>query len=156
MIKPYSARMDRLVEWTLKLMNRVQRWCFIRSDGRFGKSFFGAPVGLLTTTGRKSGLKRQVCLVYYAEGDAVAIVGSKAGCADHPVWYLNLKASPQCHFQRGRDVIAMLAHDAEGEEYEHFWQQLTRTWSGFDTYKALVDGASGRQVPLVILKPAKQ
>ena len=53
--------------------------------GRFPS---GAPVCLLTTKGRKSGLPRTVPLLYLKEGNDLLVVASQGGAPQHPAWYL--------------------------------------------------------------------
>src|SRR5438128_12463725 len=58
--------------------------------GRVGR----APVLLLTTTGRRSGQPRTAPVVYLADGDRLAVIGSNAGNPRPPAWALNLRAHP--------------------------------------------------------------
>ncbi|CAA9442350.1 MAG: hypothetical protein AVDCRST_MAG78-2526 [uncultured Rubrobacteraceae bacterium] len=54
------------------------------TDGRVGGRMLGAPVLLLTTTGRKSGRERTVPLFYLKDGEDMAVVGSNGGTAAPP------------------------------------------------------------------------
>ena len=54
----------------------------------------GAPVLLLTTTGRKTGKRRTWPLLYLVEGDSYVVVASNGGSITHPSWYLNLTSYP--------------------------------------------------------------
>lgn len=150
-VTPHSPKLDKFIGKVLKLANRVQRWIFIKSQGRLANTFRGAPVGLLTTKGRKTGAKRKICLVYYENDTSIAIVASKAGCATHPLWYRNLQSSPECTFQIGPEIYLASAHDAEGEEYDFFWGKITEVYPDFEMYRLQARAASGRNVPLVIL-----
>src|SRR3954454_24683630 len=53
------------------------------------------PVGLLETTGARTGRRRRVPLLYLLEGDALVLVASNVGGARHPAWLHNLRAQPQ-------------------------------------------------------------
>ncbi|RBO87861.1 deazaflavin-dependent oxidoreductase (nitroreductase family) [Nocardia puris] len=55
----------------------------------------GAPVILLTTTGRKSGQPRTQPLLYVHDGDTLYVIGSNFGQAHHPAWTGNLLAEPR-------------------------------------------------------------
>lgn len=57
------------------------------------------PTLLLTTTGRKSGQARTMPLIYGRHGDAYVVIASKGGMPNHPIWYLNLEARPECTLQ---------------------------------------------------------
>jgi alkylation response protein AidB-like acyl-CoA dehydrogenase len=52
------------------------------------------PTLLLTTKGRKSGEPRALPLIYGEAGDSYVIIASKGGLPNHPIWYLNLEATP--------------------------------------------------------------
>ena len=52
------------------------------------------PSLLLTTTGRRTGLRRTVPLIYARDGDAYVVTGSNYGQAHAPAWALNLLADP--------------------------------------------------------------
>ena len=79
---------------------------------------------LLTTTGRKSGEKRTMPLIFDSDGDNYVLVASKGGYDQHPAWYLNLRASPEAEVQIKGDVFKVRARDAEGEERERLWKQM--------------------------------
>jgi len=55
----------------------------------------GMPVVVLTTRGAKSGLVRKTPLMRVERGGAYAVVASKGGAPEHPVWYANLLADYQ-------------------------------------------------------------
>src|SRR5437867_2507713 len=54
----------------------------------------GRPLLLLTTTGAKTGRRRETTLGWFEEADGRSdswlIVASAAGAAAHPAWYVNL------------------------------------------------------------------
>ena len=59
------------------------------------------PVVKLTTTGRKSGKKRDTMLTSpLQDGDKVVLIASYGGDDRHPAWYLNLRDTPDV---RGHD-----------------------------------------------------
>jgi deazaflavin-dependent oxidoreductase (nitroreductase family) len=72
---------------------------FRANEGRVGGMFEGAPMALLTTTGRKSGEPRISPLYFHRDGDTVVVAASKGGSDKHPMWYLNLKANPKVQVQ---------------------------------------------------------
>jgi F420H(2)-dependent quinone reductase len=80
----------------IKWMSRVNTLAYKVSGGRVGGTFLqGAPVALLTTTGRKSGQPRVSPLLFLRDGDRVVLVASQGGRTNNPMWYLNLKANPE-------------------------------------------------------------
>ena len=113
--------------------------------GRIGK----APVLLLTTTGRKSGRPRTNPLLYTRAGDGYAVIASKGGAPQHPLWYLNLQASPRVEVTVGRETRQLQARDAQDEERERLWRALADLHSGYDKYAQ----KTSRQIPVVVLEP---
>ena len=59
-----------------------------------GGKFHGAPLVLLTTTGRTSGEERTWPLLAPRDGDAYLFAASNRGHDHHPAWYLNLETNP--------------------------------------------------------------
>jgi F420H(2)-dependent quinone reductase len=54
----------------------------------------GMPVIIVTTRGNKSGKIRKTPLMRVEHDGEYALVASKGGAPDHPVWYYNLVADP--------------------------------------------------------------
>jgi deazaflavin-dependent oxidoreductase (nitroreductase family) len=120
------------------------------SGGRIGGKVGKAPVLLLTTTGRKSGLERTAPVVYLADGDNVVIINTNAGHEKVPAWSLNLKAKPRAEVEIGRDKRRVVARVAEGEEREELWRRHNVQYSGFDEY----DEKISRRPEVFVLEPA--
>ena len=109
------------------------------------------PTLLLTTTGRKSGQKRALPLIYGEAGDAYVIIASKGGMPNHPVWFLNLEANPECDLQVGAKSLSARARVAEGEERAQLWKQMAEIYPPYDQYQ---ESAGDRVIPVVVLDPA--
>ena len=54
----------------------------------------GLPVIIVTMRGNKSGKVRKVALMRVVHDGEYALVASKGGAPEHPVWYYNLTANP--------------------------------------------------------------
>ena len=65
-------------------------------EARGAKFMHGAPVLLLTTTGRKSASRAWRLDRSTWDGERLVLVASKGGMSHHPAWYLNLEANPSC------------------------------------------------------------
>jgi deazaflavin-dependent oxidoreductase (nitroreductase family) len=128
------------------LHKRVYRLSGGKVGGRIGK----LPVLLLTTIGRKSGRPRTQPLAYTRVGDGYAVIASKGGAAQHPLWYLNLRANPLAEVTVGRDTRKVRARDAEGEERERLWRALADLYPGYDRYAQ----KTSRRIPVVVLELA--
>ncbi len=124
-----------------------------RSGGKLGghlPGWPGARIVLVDHTGAKSAVRRTSPLMYQEDGDAVAVVASKAGQPTHPAWFHNLKANPDTTIQIGsvvRDVRARVATDAERDR---LWPLFIAFYPGYDFFQR---NAKGRKIPIVILDP---
>jgi deazaflavin-dependent oxidoreductase (nitroreductase family) len=123
---------------------------FLESNGERGATYQGAPVLVLTTTGRKSGELRSTPLIYGRDGDNFVLVASVGGHEDNPGWYLNLTATPGVQLQVGADKFDAVARTAAGEERERLWQQMAEVFPSYVEYQANTD----REIPVVVLERA--
>ena len=122
---------------------------YVETDGVDGHEFRnGAPILLLTVTGRKSGVLRRTALIYGADGDNYVVVASKGGAPKHPEWYLNLDANPEVQVQVLADKFTARARTAEGEERTRLWDKLAEVWPDYNEYQTKTD----RQIPIVVLE----
>ncbi len=155
-IKGFSTLQDDLVAKLLRFMSIVQTWVFKKTNGYLFNTFLlMAPVGILTTKGRKSGEWREVSLVYQLVDGKIIIIASKAGCSTHPIWYLNLQADTECKMQTRGNPVTMRAREAIGEEKDYYWNKMIAVYKGFNTYRARANSAAGREVPLIVLEPVR-
>ncbi|WP_406044102.1 nitroreductase family deazaflavin-dependent oxidoreductase [Micromonospora sp. NBC_00898] len=127
---------------------RTAVWLYRRSGGKLGGKMFGAPVLLLTTTGRKSGRSWTVPLMYQTDGDRWVIIASNGGSARHPAWWLNLRSQPDASIQIGRQTYLVTAVETAGEDRERLWQQMADMYKGYDGYAR----KTTRQIPVVVLQ----
>lgn len=133
----------------IKMGSAVHSFWYQLTGGIFGAKVSGAPVVLLTTTGRKSGRPRTTPLIYLEDGDNLVIVGSFGGNDQHPAWYLNLRANPEAEVQIGGKRTRVRAETASDEERARLWPLLVQMYSGYDEYQK----ETTRKIPVVILKP---
>jgi proline iminopeptidase len=108
------------------------------------------PTLLLTTTGRKSGVPRSLPLIYGEAGKSYVVIASKGGMPNHPVWFTNLEANPDCELMVGAKKVKARARVAEGAERERLWKQLAAIYPPYDQYKT---NAAPRVIPVVVLDP---
>lgn len=105
---------------------------------------------LLTTIGRKSGEPRHVPLLYVDDGDGYLVIGSKGGNVDHPVWFLNLQANPDCEIRVGKPPVKARARVLEGDEHARAWEKITNLHHVYAKYQARAE----RQIPVIRLEPS--
>jgi deazaflavin-dependent oxidoreductase (nitroreductase family) len=132
----------------MKVLGTLHRWLYRVSGGKLGKSFFGSPVLLLTTTGRRTRQSRTWPLTYLPEGDRLIIIASNGGQPNHPAWYLNLLTNPQVSVQLGDRVRTMVAHPTEGDERARLWSRVVEEYPAYGEYQRKTD----RQIPVVVLR----
>lgn len=108
----------------------------------------GSTILLLTTTGRTSGEKRTVPLIYAKDGDRYVIIASKGGAPDHPGWYKNIEKNREVELQVKDEVFRARARDATGEERERLWRKANEVWRYYDDYQK----RTPREIPVVVLE----
>ncbi|WP_052847629.1 nitroreductase family deazaflavin-dependent oxidoreductase [Streptomyces avicenniae] len=120
-----------------------------RSGGKEGHTWHGLDTLLLTTRGRKSGLLRRTALIYGRVGVNLIVVGSNGGEPVHPLWYLNLAATPEAHVQVGEEHVDVRARTATAEEKPELWRRMTEIFPQYKSYQK----KTTREIPVVILEP---
>lgn len=147
--KATAAELKRLKP-IFKLMTKANNAVFRISGGRLGNKFLrGAPVGLLTAIGRKSGKARTVPLIYLQDGGRIVLVASQGGAVSDPLWYLNLRADPNVSFRTAREDEPCRARDATPEEKAALWPRLCDVYPDYADYQERTE----RSIPVVILDP---
>ncbi|MGW7054205.1 nitroreductase/quinone reductase family protein [Streptomyces sp. NPDC054887] len=124
---------------------------FRANEGKVGGPFAGTDLLLLTTTGARSGARRTTPLGYVRHGDALLVVGSNLGAAQHPDWYHNLLAHPLVEVEIGARSFEALAVPAEEERREELFAHVLRAAPGYADYQA----RTARPLPVVVLERAE-
>lgn len=129
------------------------------SSGSFGSSIGGAPVLLLTVSGRRTGARRTKPLLALPDGDGWIVVASRAGTADNPQWFENLMAfeadpgradlAPPVAEAEGHPPTPVRAQVLEGEERDRWWAALNAVYPNFEAYQ----GRTARRIPVLRLHP---
>ena len=134
----------------IRAMGALNTWVYRLSGGRvMGRMPSGAPIFLLTTTGRKSGQRRTVPLLYLADGDDFVVVGSQGGAPRHPGWFLNLEANPQAEVELGRRRVPVTASRLSDQERDRVWPRLVAIYPPYAEYRR----RTTRSIPVVRLSP---
>jgi deazaflavin-dependent oxidoreductase (nitroreductase family) len=113
-----------------------------------GVEILDRPVVLFTTTGAKSGKKRYVPLMRVEENGRYAMVASKGGDPQHPLWYHNVKVHPQVTAQDGDKVVELTARELDGAEREHWWKLAVEAYPPYAEYQT----KTTRQIPVFVLE----
>lgn len=119
------------------------------TGGLLGRRVDGLDIFLLTTTGRRSGLKRTVAIPYFRREGKLLTIASYGGNTKHPAWYLNLDASPVVSVQMGRREFRARARTATGGERERLWNSVAEEHPRFKRY---LRWCGERIIPVVVLE----
>jgi deazaflavin-dependent oxidoreductase (nitroreductase family) len=138
-----------IVRLATHYLGAAHRALYRASGGRVGSRIWGLEIVLLTTTGRTSGRARTVPLCSLREGDAFVVIASYGGLDRSPSWWLNLRSEPRATVQLGAATHVVLAREAEGEERERLWAEVTARAPGYLDYQR----RTARRIPVVVLEP---
>lgn len=119
------------------------------TNGVEGGTLQDKPVVILTMKGRHSGKVRKAPLMRVENNGTYAVIASMGGAPKHPVWYLNLMASPEVTLQDGANVYEMGAREVQGDERTRWWAIAVEAWPAYADYQTKTD----RQIPVVVLEP---
>lgn len=108
----------------------------------------GAPVLLLTVTGRRSGKRRTVPLIYW-ERDGEYIVSASAAGMWLPMWYRNLQADPRVTVQVKRRRFQSTVRLPDADESRSLWSVTESINPRFASYRESL----GHEIPMVVLRP---
>lgn len=133
----------------VRLLSRANVWLYLKTGGRLGSRLAGAPVLLLTSTGRQSGKPRTTPLLYLDLGESFAVVASFGGSPKHPAWFLNLRANPDVDVQVGNEHRERRARIATDDEREQLWPRLVTMYPAYASYQE----KTARRIPVVLLEP---
>ncbi|WP_280301589.1 nitroreductase/quinone reductase family protein [Nocardia neocaledoniensis] len=127
---------------------------YLATDGRDGYLEGGTTNLVLTTTGRRTGLRRRTGLFFGRDGDRLVLVasGSVPGRAQTPQWYRNLLAVPEAEVQVRAERFRVRARATEGAEYERLWQLMLTQAPVYRRYARL----AVRAIPVVVLEPVAE
>jgi len=133
-------------------MNRafgsLQRAVYRMSAGRVMGRTAGVPVLLLTVTGRRSGKKRTVPLVYWERNGEYVVSASAAGMWS-PMWYRKFQADPSTTVQVGRRRFHSMARLPDADESRDLWAVTESMNPRFARYRESL----GHDIPMVVLRP---
>ena len=141
--------MPEYVQPDISLIGDEHVKVYRETDGEQGYLWNGAPILLLTTTGRKSGELRTSALIFGRDGDDLLLVASQGGAPTHPNWYHNLTVNPDVEVQVQGDVFRATARTANDDEKARLWSIMTDVWPNYDAYQERTD----RAIPVVVLTP---
>ena len=153
--RAFGAATRRLSRYSSTRIGRRAQAGFVRCHvfmyrllrGRMVGRLGGAPLMLLTTTGRRSGKRRTVPLIY-APGPEPVLVASNGGAASHPLWFRNAMADPQVRVEIGsRKFVARLEAVSEAER-PLAWARAVAVYPSYADYQE----ATARELPVLVVR----
>jgi deazaflavin-dependent oxidoreductase (nitroreductase family) len=130
-------------EWVREQTERI-----LENGTTDGVEVLDRPIVLFTTTGAKSGKKRYVPLMRVEKDGHYAMVASKGGDPQHPVWYHNVKAHPEVTVQDGDKVATLTAREIEGAEREQWWKLAVEAYPPYAEYQT----KTTRLIPVFVVE----
>jgi deazaflavin-dependent oxidoreductase (nitroreductase family) len=109
--------------------------------------FVGRDVLILTTTGAKTGERRETPLVYTRSGDDIVVVASMGGAPRNPSWFHNLVADPRVTVELDGKRFDATARVAGRDERRRLYDRHAQTHPGFREYEA----RTSRVIPVIVL-----
>jgi deazaflavin-dependent oxidoreductase (nitroreductase family) len=97
----------------------------------------GLPVVIVTTRGNKSGKIRKMPLMRVEHDGEYALVASKGGAPQHPVWYYNLVSDPDSVLiQDGPEPFRVAVRELEdGDERAQWWERAVAAYPPYAEYQ---------------------
>jgi F420H(2)-dependent quinone reductase len=114
-----------------------------------GVEVFDRPIVLVTIRGAKSGKLRYTPLMRVEHDGRYALVASKGGAPEHPLWYHNLTANPHVELQDGTVTKEYDARQLSGDERAAWWERSVAAYPPYAEYQEKTD----RQIPVFVLEP---
>lgn len=131
----------------------IDRFVLARTKGRYtALGPIGMPLLILTTTGRKTGQRRQQPLTYVRDGDRLVIIGTNFGQSRHPAWTSNLLNDPRADVTVGGTTVSAVATQLHGEEQRRFLSAFTEIGENYAVYAERAERE--REVRVFALEPA--
>lgn len=136
----------------IRILHRIDQPIFRATRGRHTLTSLltGLPIGILTTTGARSGQPRHSPLLIYPTSAGQMVIASNYGQARHPAWYHNLVAHPEAELVIGGAGHRVRARQLEGDTRERIWRESVQTYPGLKAYERW---AEGRSIPIILLEP---
>ncbi|GGL22418.1 nitroreductase/quinone reductase family protein [Nocardia jinanensis] len=130
----------RIGSKVIRALTPLDRRVLERTDARYTVlGPIGAPVILLTTTGRRSGQQRTQPLLCVHDGATLYVIGSNFGGAHHPAWTANLLADPNAIVSIAGKRIPVTAARVEGAAAESIFERFVEITGAYAAYRQRTD-----------------
>ncbi len=144
--------LQTVMDRSAKYLSSLHRVLYQTTGGVVGRRLVDNDMCLLTTTGRRSGRRHTVPLLYLSDDERLVVIASWGGRDEHPHWYLNLLADPMAGVQVLNHRWRVAATTASPEERAVWWPKILDAHDGYAEYESRTD----REIPVVFLDPSAQ
>jgi len=111
----------------------------------------GLPIIVVTTRGHKTGKIRKFALMRVEHDGEYALVASKGGAPQHPLWYANLVADPGAvMIQDGPQPFDAEVREVDGAERAAWWERAVAAYPPYAEYQERTE----RRIPVLVAKPS--
>lgn len=107
----------------------------------------GLPIIIVTTRGNRSGKVRKNPVMRVEHDGEYALVASKGGAPDNPVWYNNLLAHPdEVMLQDGTEPFEAVVRQVSGDERALWWDRAVQAYPPYAEYQV----KTTREIPVFV------
>jgi F420H(2)-dependent quinone reductase len=130
---------------------RDQVELYERSGGTEGTTLGDTDMAvvIVTNRGATSGKTRKTPVMRVEHDGSYAVVASKGGAPEHPLWYRNIVVNPDVELQDGPAKHNMRAREVSGEERAQWWERAVAAYPPYAEYQLKTE----RQIPVFVLEP---
>jgi deazaflavin-dependent oxidoreductase (nitroreductase family) len=109
----------------------------------------GMPIVIFTTRGNRSGKVRKTPVMRVEHDGEYALVASKGGAPENPVWYYNLRAYPEdVVLQDGPEPFEVVVRQVSGDERARWWERAVAAYPPYAEYQE----RTAREIPVFVAK----
>lgn len=132
--------------------NRFGVWLYRTFGGRVSGGTTDAPVLLLTTPGRRTGVPRSTCVRCIERPEGYVVWGTGSGSREDPDWFRNLRAAQVAEVQVGERRWQARPRELLGAEREAAWTDvILARLPRVEKYAR----KAGRTIPVAVLEPVR-
>ena len=107
----------------------------------------GLPIIIFTTRGNRSGKIRKTPVMRVEYGGEYALIASKGGAPENPVWYYSLLAQPEdVMLQDGPEPHDVVVRQVSGEERALWWERAVAAYPPYAEYQV----KTSREIPVLV------
>lgn len=128
-------------------LSRLHARLFKATGGRAIGRWFGMPVVIVETVGRRSGKVRRTPVIYLERGEDLVVIAANGGSDRTPAWWLNMREARRATVTLHGKSWAVTPRVAAGAEREELWAAFARGYPTLDEYPTFTD----RELPVVVL-----